>query len=316
VLDRSYDAAHFWVYLAQRLGGMAIRDVWVQYVFNGQDSIDAVDRVCKAYLGTGFEQQVRDWNRANYFKDLDNPGDFGYLENKVHVTSCDKSHGPLRRVGRSRIPIGKAANWNRSGLAGAFGAEYYECPLSPSLTNLAMTVGWPIGDAMRTKEFDFDFVGIKGNRAVSVYSFSTSKAYENKYGTTYTYEKGLAPGEWDAFLVIVGGKWYAGSYFLQTGTTCIKGMWLDDSGFIWSLAQSGVNVTGSVKRDACKKYKVNGYYTGSDNHIFLGATSSEADPNTCCPSIFFDGTVTECGQISGSWHDNCGGSGGWTMSKQ
>jgi hypothetical protein len=297
---RKYDACHFWVYLQEKAGDSAIAQVWSTYETNGFKAKAAVDSVTSDLLKLNFDKFVAKWSKANYIKELVNAkkGGYDYDENAVTKTSCGATHGPLDKVMITGGGIiDQDSDFTRSGNVKPYAADYYVFTLGETLKDLAVKfkgTGW----------FELSFIGIKDNAWKSI----TNKAHPK-----YFFGKSLTAGEWDKLAVMVMSKAVEGHYSLTVGG-CIDGTWLGGNG-TWELYQDGTSITGTMKQDTCGTVNVTGTYDSP--HIILNTDIAVAG---CC-SYKWEGTVTDCQSISGTWTrtgggPRCIGYGGFTLAKQ
>lgn len=312
IVNRSYNACHFWVYLQKLVGSWtAIRDVWATYETNGKNAKAAVNTVTTNELGKTFDAFVQAWVKANYIKDLANAsaGNYDYDEDEVTKTSCGIVYGPLSEVPRTTNTItDNATSFTLNGSVSAYGADYYDFPLGGDLTQLQVKVEGPAPG-----NFSYHFIAIKNNRWKSII---------NKTSAAFTYKRTLTSGQWDALGLVVAGRSKGGAYTITVGAPCISGTWTDGFGFVWTLNYNASTnaITGTVdtSTSSCSvnTFNVTGTYVDPD--ITLNATVSPL-PEGCC-NFQYVGTVTDCATASGSWTQSgsseCTGSGSWSMAKE
>jgi hypothetical protein len=205
--DRSYNACHFWVYLQYLVGSWtAIRDVWAAFESNGKNPKAAVNTVATNELGLNFDQFAQAWVKTNYIKDLDNAdfGNYAYDETEVTKTSCGITYGPLNQVPRTtNTIIDNTTSFTLEGSVGPYGAVYYDFPLGVDLTELQMQ-----GTGTAPGNFSYHFIGIKNNHRVYLV---------NRTSDSFTYNKTLAPGQWDKLALVVAGRSRGGDYTITVG---------------------------------------------------------------------------------------------------
>jgi len=129
--------------------------------------------------------------------------------------------------------------------------------------------------------------------------------YNSPSVTEWARKLSFTAGQYDRCLLVVNGLATGGSYEVSVNS-CLSGVWRDSYNFIWTLTQSGSNVSGTVDTRSCGVYSVTGTLTGSD--VVLNATGA------CCDFVY-RGTVVDCASASGDWTNDCGGSGTWNMTK-
>jgi hypothetical protein len=294
ILERSYDAAHFWVYLQKRAGWDAIRDVWDTYSTNGNNAKAAVNTVLTDQLGLAFDQYAGQWAQANYVKDAANPGNFEYDEDETTVTSCGITYGPLSHVPKVvNILVKNGTQWGRSDAVKPYGADYYDFRLDPALTKITIKL-----DGDDTGTFRYYIMGMKNNTVMSKTALTVPD---------YTYSKTLTAGQWDKIAVIAIGGETGGTYTVRINNPCIAGQWLDNYGNEYYLNQITTGVTGWVASPYCTSWKVAGTYSGVD--VVWNMTGS---PNTtsCCDWKATATVNDTCTNIYGTWTNlTCSGTG-------
>lgn len=150
LLDRSYDAAHLWIYLGQRAGNEMefVRDCWKAYQGNGM--LDPVRSVTTAKIGLDFDACIAEWHYANLRKDV-KPVDarFTYLEDDDPIQCGDEQYGPLKRVARQSQML-NAAHPTRtvSGVVATYGADHHRFILPPGTSKIKLTVTPNDGEAV------------------------------------------------------------------------------------------------------------------------------------------------------------------------
>ncbi|MGA2401107.1 MAG: hypothetical protein ABSG91_05290 [Syntrophobacteraceae bacterium] len=225
---------------------------------------------------------------ANYVKDLSNAGIYGYTENKVKVTSCGTTYGPLHHVPISMKEGISGNNDTFSITDGVYprAARYYEFPLAGSVTKLNITVTGAAGG-----DFTFDFIGMKGGALKTPITSTTS--------VPYTFTKTLSAGQWDKLALVVSGMIKGGGYTIQAGPSACKltGKWSELYWESWNLTQNGTSITGTMTRltGSCTgTYKITGTYNPPNVALDLKSPTSD-----CC-SEKWSGTVSDdCQQLNG-----------------
>jgi hypothetical protein len=298
IASRSYDAAHFWVYLEMRCGWAAIKDVWKTFQTNGHDAKSAVHDVVKSKLNMSFDKYVRLWAQANYIKDLINAGLYEYSEDEVNTTSCGITYGPLSHVSRTKYKIYQTTQWSKSDSVEAYGTDYYKFPINTDVENIKITI-----DGSDSGDFFYSFIPVKSESYITITEANS---------TDYTFSKTITAGEWDNIVVVVTGRSSGGSYTISVDNPCIEGTWVDSYGYVWTLTQDNSSITGTVQTYECDIWNVTGTY--AEPNITLTATN----PNTqieCCTAFTYYGTVSQCSSASGTWTNECGFNGSWSMTR-
>jgi hypothetical protein len=201
---RGYDACHFWIYLDERAGWEAIRDVLATCEANGRNVGAAMDEVLQARLKMSFEQFIRYWTRANCLKDVDNARAYDYREDEVRKENCGTFYGPLSHVSRTRGGVsGGGVPLSYQGDVKPYGADYYEFTLEPDLTSLVMRV-----KGAKPGNFFYQVIGMKDNKWRKIVT-------SGKRGATFSFS--LTTGQWDKAALIVGGGPQGGAYTVEVG---------------------------------------------------------------------------------------------------
>ncbi len=299
LFTRSYDACHFWVYLQEQSSSSAIKQVWAKYQANGKKAKEAVGSVTATRLGLNFDKYSAKWSRANYMKDLKNAasGGYNYHENAVSVTNCGVKYGPLRKVPVVASTINPDSSFTQTGSVSPYGARYHVFTLGKTLKNLSVNF-------KGTGSFELSFIGIKNNEWKNI---------TNKTLTAFNYNKTLAAGQWDKLAVMVMGTTKGGTYSLKVGG-CIAGTW-KDSWYTWVLTEEGSKIKGKVYGTCGGTRNVSGTFT--NNKITLNAPYT----GTSCCAFTYNGTVSGCNKISGTWKQtggatSCNYTGTFAMTKQ
>lgn len=205
ITQRSYDAAHFWVYLQERAGWDAVRDVWQTYSTNGKDEIAAVTTVVTNQLGLTFDQYTAHWALANYIKDTANPGNYEYDEDETTVTSCGVVYGPLSHVPKTAIVnANSSTKWGGSASVKPYGADYYEFNIDPKMTTIKIKI-----DGQDNGNFTYYFIALKNNSIVT-------KTMVNI--PDYTYSRKMTAGQYSKIALIVLGESIGGDYTVSVNS--------------------------------------------------------------------------------------------------
>jgi len=288
LLNRAYDSAHFWVYLADRAGWEAIRDVWTRYRTQAQkDPRAAVAAVVQAKLGLDFDHFLHKWHKTNYIQGLANaPSEYDYaLEGTSHVT-C----GATRRLRRVQINAAHKISSNSTrftfnGRVAPYGADYYRFALGDQLTRVRVRV---TGEA--AGNFSYFFMGVRSNKGQEPVKQSFARQCE--------FYKTLKPGEWGQLIMIVAGRSEGGDYTVQVipapgGADCINGYWQQDGSIeFWHLAYDEVAdmIKGSYVGFPGCNLLVRGTY--SEPNIQFSTTTDPARQD--CYRVSMDGVLAGC----------------------
>ena len=306
LLQRSYDACHYWKYLGEQLRkrsgsiaseGEAIRVFLDTYSNNGKDAKAASQAVTQSHLSRDFDRFFQDWTKTNVLKDLDNPGlRYEYDEDETVHTSCGRTYGPYRHIlpVANEVIANDAFVWTSATQnVSTYGSDHFSFTIDPSVTKIGLRFeGNPPGGG---GVFSVHVVMIKNNRWRVIYNRS--------HVTEHAHNLAFAAAEYDRMIVLVNGLGTGGQYELSINA-CMLGVWRDSFNFLWTLAQSGGDLTGTCKTPGCGIYSVTGTLNGGN--LKLKATGA------CC-DFEYAGSVTDCQEGSGSWSNDCGGSGSWTM---
>ncbi|GJL54905.1 MAG: hypothetical protein NPIRA02_20370 [Nitrospirales bacterium] len=308
LLDRSYDACHYWKYFGEQLEkrsavigseGEALREFLEEYSSNGLDAKAASGTITHNRISRTFDQFFQDWSKANYIKDLENPFvRYEYDEDEHVTTSCSRTYGPYRHV----IPTidetitGNTFSWTSPPQSvNAYATDYLHFPINPGVTQCSIRFeGNPSGGS---GQFSTHLIMIKDNRWKVIYN--------NTHITERTWNLSVNAGQYDRCVLVVNGLATGGQYEVSVNA-CAAGVWKDMFNFVWTLVQSGSDITGTVKTTACGVYTVTGSL--KNDNITLKATGN------CC-NFEYTGKIEDCQKGSGTWTNDCGGNGSWTMSK-
>jgi hypothetical protein len=154
LFTRTYDACNFWIYLMEQAGTIApMHFFWTIYALNLNNLDNLVNMTTTKYLKLDFWDFLKEWNRANYLKDLTKSptyARYGYKENKVTADSCKSE----RLTGLEPVLITKEVliqdNSTTFGFSESPGvspraADYWEFDLDRGVTQLNITVTGPAG---------------------------------------------------------------------------------------------------------------------------------------------------------------------------
>ncbi len=219
--DRSYDAVLLWVYVEKRAKVSAIKEAWMAYAtsLTGMAAFDTAMMKTLRMSGSDFLQE---WIKANYIKDLQRPGLYEYLEDELVRANCTTTYGPLSHVPRTPGELLPGSNWVQTGRVAAYGADYFEFDVAPSMTRIRIDVRGE-GDGL-LNDYTYHFLGIKTNRV---------RLLESTQDTNHTFERTIAPGAWDKVAVIVGGGAIGGGYALGVGDPLLPGIWDISEYYSW-----------------------------------------------------------------------------------
>lgn len=309
LLDRSYNACHYWKYFGEQIDKrsalvtsevQALGDFLEEYSTNGLDAKVASGTVTQNQISRSFNKFFMDWSKANYIKDLDNPFTrYEYDEDEEVTISCLRTYGPYRHI----IPTvdetiaSDIFTWASPPYAvNSHGTDYLLFHIDPAVNKASIRFeGNPTGGA---GQFGLHLIMIKDNRWRIIYNNYSSV-------TERTWNLSFAPGEYDRCVLVVNGLDTGGQYEISINA-CVSGVWRDRYNFVWTLIQSGRDVTGTVRTTGCGTYSVIGTFDGTN--ITLKATGR------CC-DFEYKGTIVDCKEGSGSWTNDCSGTGSWSMKK-
>ena len=308
LLNRSYDACHYWKYFGEQLKKrssvvtseeQALREFLDEYSTNGLNAKAASETTTQNRISRNFDQFFQDWSKANFIKDLDNPFTrYEYDEDEEVTTICGRTYGPYRHV----TPVADETitsdnfSWTSSTFGvNAYGTDYLYFTIAPAVTKISIRFeGNPTGES---GQFSTHLIMIKDNRWRIIYN--------NPNVTERTWNLNLTAGQYDRCVLVVNGLPTGGQYEVSINA-CISGVWRDAFNFVWTLVQTGSDITGTVQTGSCGTYLVTGTFNGTN--ITLNATGS------CCDFVY-TGTIDDCESGSGSWTNDCGGTGSWSMNK-
>jgi hypothetical protein len=303
LLGRSYDACHYWKYLGEQVAARsavaseqaAIGEVLDEYAANGKDAKAASGTVTMNRVGRSFDRFFQDWSKANYLKDLTSPSaKYDYAEDEQVTQSCNRTYGPYRHVAPiidEKITVG-ASHWNSPGLAAsAYGTNYHRFEIEDGVAGFSLRFTADSGGPCSAH-----VAFVKGNRW---------RRIRNQVSTTeHTWTEEFDPGDYDEAVLVVNGLGSDATYTVSIDD-CLTGSWRDAYNFVWDLAQAGAAVRGTVTT-GCGAYVVTG--TIDDDEVTLDATGP------CC-DFSYTGTIVDCDNGSGTWTNECGGNGNWSMTR-
>lgn len=210
ITARSYDAAHLWVFLQQRVAPSSaspIRQVWLNYAGNGRNARAALNSYTLNRFGPSFpfDAFVAWWHQANLTKDFTNAApNYDYSEDERSVTSCSETYGPLAHVPHATGAIATnttpAVSFTR--FVAANGADYYEYTIGAGVTRVRVVANGQAG-----KSFAYSFMLSKSNRRL---------AGRSRTAEDYTYQENLTAGANDKLHIVVVGN-TGGNYTLTIG---------------------------------------------------------------------------------------------------
>ena len=308
LLNRSYHACHYWKYLGEQIKKrssavtseeQAVGEVLDEYSTNGLDAKAASSTTTQNRISRNFNQFFQDWSKANYIKDLDNPYvRYEYDEDETVTTSCSRTYGPYRHVTPvvNQTVTSDTFSWTSpTYLVNSYGTDYLVFNINPSVTKVSLRFeGNPTGGS---GDFSTHLILIKNNRWRTIYN--------NSNVTERTWNLSFTAGDYDRCVLVVNGLATGGQYEISLNA-CVSGVWRDGYNYVWTLVQSGKDITGTVKVIGCGTYSVTGAFDGSN--ITLKATGS------CC-DFEYKGKIVDCESGSGEWTSDCGGTGSWSMKK-
>jgi hypothetical protein len=308
LLDRSYDACHYWKYLGEQLTKRsavvaneheAIDEVLEEYASNGLDAKAASGTVTQNRIGRNFDRFFQDWSKANYIKDLLNPFTrYEYDEDENVTTSCGRTYGPYRHV----MPTvdesidSDTFSWISAPLSvSPYGTDYLQFSINPAVTKFSMRFDGDLGGG--GGPYSTHLILLKDDRWTVIYN--NSSVAERSWTQEFD------AGRYDRCTLVVNGLANGGSYTVSVNS-CITGVWRDGFNFVWTLTQSGSDISGTVQTSTCGVYTVTGTIRG--NNVTLNASGA------CC-DFTYTGTIEDCESGTGTWSNNCSGNGSWSMTK-
>lgn len=150
LLDRSYDAAHFWIYMGQQAGGEKefVRDCWEG--FQNAGMLEPVRAVAMAKVGHNLETCIANWHYASVRKDVSPLAPkYGYEEDEDSVSCGGTVYGPLRRVVTETHVLNPANPPQVSpGTVSLFGADHHRYIIPAGGSTIKLTVTPADGEAV------------------------------------------------------------------------------------------------------------------------------------------------------------------------
>ncbi len=211
LINRSYDACHFWVYLGRRGGGErpCIKLAWQTYQTNGKNMLNAVETVVKNRIGATLTRNwfVEQWHNNNFIKDLSNATTLqDYQEDEWTRTCGGITYGPLAEVPRTNITLNAGTNSTRNGSVSAYGADYY-------VYNVGATVNKVNLDFTATVNgFAYTVILINGAQWTGI-----NRSLSGREDFSYT--KIFTPGTVTKIAVVVGGNPTGGNYTIKANAS-------------------------------------------------------------------------------------------------
>lgn len=308
LLNRSYDACHFWKYVGEQVrkrtnpavtDERTLHEILSKYAVNGFDLQSACEVVIHTYLGRSFDRFFQDWSKANYIKNLDNPSvKYAYDEDRLVTNSCGRSYGPYARIlPAADVDVADSDFTWHSGqrFVEAYGTDYLLFRLGTSVDqfSLRFEANPEGGDGM----FAAHLILLNDNR--------WKRIYNSPLAAEQTWNQEFEAGTYDSCVLVVNGLAKGGTYEVSLNS-CISGVWRDNYNYIWTLVQSGDDISGSVKTTSCGTYSVGGTFDGEA--ITLNASG------TCC-DFSYQGSIDDCAAGGGAWTNTCGGTGEWSLTR-
>jgi hypothetical protein len=309
LLNRSYDACHYWKYFAEQIDNrstpviseeQAMQEFLNEYSTNGLNAKGASGTITQNRISRTFDRFFQDWSKANIIKDLDNPSiRYEYEEDEDTTTICSRTYGPYSQVNpveNITIDSNNFAWTSPTHAVDSYGTDYLIAHIRPTVSKA--NIRFEGNPASITGQFSLHLILIKDNRWKMIY---------NNYSgvTERTWDLSFEAGKFDRCVLVVNGLATGGKYEISINA-CVSGVWKDNYNYVWTLVQTGNDITGTVQTTTCGTYKVKGKIT--ENKITLKATGK------CC-DFEFKGKIVDCKTGSGSWTNDCGGKGSWKASK-
>lgn len=308
LLNRSYDGCHYWKYFGEQLrkrstsvtsDEQALREFLNEYTRNGLDAKSASETITQNRISRSFDRFFQDWSKANFIKDLENPYTrYEYDEDEEITTSCGRTYGPYRHITPTideNIPSNTYSWTSPVYSVNSYGTDYLLFNINPSVSKISIRFeGNPVGG---NGQFSTHLVMIKGNRWKMIYN--NSGVVERTWDLSFT------AGQYSRCVLVVNGLAFGGQYEISINA-CVSGVWRDNFNFVWTLIQSGSDVSGTVKTVSCGNYKVKGTFSGTS--ITLKAKGG------CC-DFEYKGKIVDCKSGSGDWKNDCNGKGKWKIEK-
>jgi hypothetical protein len=209
LVDRSYDACHWWVYLGKRGGDerLVMRDVLARYSANGKNVPEAVNHVIKNRVGSSnsFDTLVNWWNFSGLYKNFlttsPSYANYSYTENGLVLNHPGGvSYGPLAQVPRTTAALNVGTNYSTTNSVSAYGARYYVFNVGSTVRRVEVKV---TGAA---SNFGYGGIDVKDNRAMSYARTPAGGAKDFNYNKSYT------QGQVSQIALVVSGIPNGGSF--------------------------------------------------------------------------------------------------------
>ncbi len=111
------------------------------------------------------------------------------------------------------------------------------------------------------------------------------------------------------------GLWLAAAKDFLFAPDCgtLTANWDDSYSFSWGLMQEGAGVRGLVSTTSCEAWSVTGSHAGAKVNL---TARNPHEIKGCCTTFTYVGSLKDCNKASGTWTNECGGHGSWSMSRQ
>ena len=309
LLNRSYDACHYWKYFGEQLmkrnlevtsEQQALREFLEEFATNGFDAKAASEAITLKRISMNFDRFFQDWSKANYIKDLDNPNDrYEYEKDEEITTSCSRIYGPYKHVEPivDKVIDSNSFSWISQQMeVDQYGTDYLHFEIRTGVTDITFRFEANVWGGKG--KFSTHFILIKNNRR--------EKIYNNVNGENRTWNLNFSSGQYDRCVLIVNGLSSGGQYEVSINTK-IGGVWKDNFNFVWTLFEFDDTVEGNVLTTSCGSYSVVGNIVNKSD-IVLNASGS-------CSQFKYKGSIVDYKTISGSWTNNLGGNGDWLLER-
>lgn len=224
LLQRSYDACHFWKYFGERLRNCstaidheheAVQQVLDEYSHNGLDLEGAVSIVVGRHLLMSFEKFFEEWVKANYLKELKGaPEEYRYSEGDDVTAACGRKYGPYAKVarvaGKGTIIEGQSWTSGRKGIS-PYSAHYYDFAIGARVNQLEVKVSGKFG---RNAEIGTPYLVLSkaGNWMTG------RRGRTNRSAGEWMKELRFDPGRYDRCVLLLSGRDRPGTYQVEIGT--------------------------------------------------------------------------------------------------
>jgi hypothetical protein len=218
LLDRSYDACHYWKYLGEQVAAQspvvttekqAIREVLDEYSTNGLNMKAASEAVTQNRVARSFDRFFVDWTKTNYLKDLVAPGaHYDYAEDETVTTSCGRTNGPYRHLAPDTdVSITSSTfTWNSgTQTANAFGSRYHHFDIGAGVTSLKLRFTGNSGGGSGT--YSAHLIMIKDDHWRVIYN--------NQGVVNRTWQLAPAAGQFDRCVLVINGLTGGGPYRIE-----------------------------------------------------------------------------------------------------